>query len=167
MGREESIIINLGDDKARSTLDARDARASAPPKTSAPQPQSAASSQSYCSPEMAEHLTYARKMATIGRRERQLARLSAKCDELRSFLGVEDSSSKSQLGPLLEKHAKIICNLEDKHRERLSQHTEKQNKLIESFRSELRQLANPRGAGSLVSTVAPTRPTPTLTHAKR
>ncbi len=66
-----------------------------------------------------EHLARARELAVVARRERQLTRMESKVAELRAFLGIGERTTDASLTQALDRWAKALCDLEDKHRAKL------------------------------------------------
>ena len=107
-----------------------------------------------------DHLEHARSIAVIARRERQLTKVEAKAAELRAFLGIRD---RKEIAPQLEKElsrwGKVISDLEDKHRSKLTAMVEKHNEALHGIHAELTQLKRslriPSAPVSMVSSVPP------------
>merc|ERR1711871_610506 len=66
-----------------------------------------------------EHLAHARELAVIARRERQLTKMESKVAQLRDFLGIGERATDMSLTQSLDRWAKALCDLEDKHRTKL------------------------------------------------
>ena len=105
-----------------------------------------------------EHLARARELAVVARRERQLTRMESKVAELRAFLDLGERVADASLTQALDRWAKALCDLEDKHRAKLQNTVERQNAILLDLQTDLRRLSPRAAPGSVVSSVAPTRP---------